>query len=168
MSDDEMIEKSKYNYGEHIPLDSIPISDTNIADGSRGLEICLRVMWMYGLKTYSCYPGNKDIFDIAYIVMEENEDVFSYLSEEFLNDEGIRIDIVDNREVIRFSGNLGEKDSEMILLAQNILSGKKKNSHILHEKIGLPFPDSWVRVIQFYDSNKDLMHWSRKVFIKKK
>ena len=173
MSDNEMNEKGKYNYGEPIPLDSIPISDTNIAlhdfaGGSRGLEICLRVMWMHGLKTYSCYPGNKDIFDIAYIVMEENEDVFSYLSEEFLNDEGIRIDIVDNREVIRFSGNIGEKDSEMILLAQNILTGKKKNSHLLQDKIGLPFPDSWVRVIQFYDSNKDLMHWSKKVFIKKK
>ena len=31
MSDNEMNEKGKYNYGEPIPLDSIPISDTNIA-----------------------------------------------------------------------------------------------------------------------------------------
>ena len=56
----------------------------------------------------------------------------------------------------------------MILLAQNILTGKKNNSSLLLEKIGLPFPDGWVRRIQFYDSNPDLMHWSSKVFLKKK
>ena len=110
MSDDEMIEKRKYNYGEHIPLDSIPISDTNIAlydfaDGSRGLEICLRVMWMHGLKTYSCYPGNKDIFDIAYIVMEENEDVFN-VEDYVLDDYQKRAAVIDenNMQIIAGAG----------------------------------------------------------------
>ena len=173
MNNDERVKKGKYNYGQHIDLDSIPISDTNIAihdfaDSSIGLEICLRVMWQHGLKTYSCYPGNDNIFDIAYIVMEENEDIFCYLSEEFLNDDNIRINIEDNKQIIRFSGNIGEKNSEMIFLAQNILKGKKKNSSLLESKIGLPFPDGWVRKIQFYDSNPDLMHWSTKVFLKKK
>ncbi len=164
--------RRKYNYGESIPLDSIPIDECNealleFADDSLGLEKCLRVMWMYGLKTHSCYPGDKNIFDIAYIVMEENEDVFAYLSEDFLNNDGIRINIENNRQVIKFAGNLGEKNSEMLLLAQNILTGRKKNSELLMEKIGLPFPDSWVRRIQFYDSN-NLMHWSGKVLIKEK
>ena len=174
MSDEEMVKKSKYNYGEPIPLDSIPISDTeealrDFANGSRGLEICLRVLWMLGLKTYASYPGNRNTFDIAYIVMEEEEDVFSYLSDEFLNHDNIRIDIVDNRQIIKFSGNDGEKNSEMILLAQNIMKRKRYNNSLLvQEKIGLPFPDGWVRKIQFYDSNPNLLHWSSKVFIKQK
>jgi hypothetical protein len=125
-------------------------------------------MWMHGLKTYASYPGNKNVFDIAYIVMEENEDVFSFLSNEFLNDDNIRIDIVDNRQIIKFSGNEGEKNSEMLFLAQNISKGRKSNEALVKEKIGLPFPDGWVRKIQFYDSNPQLMHWSSKVYIKKK
>ncbi|MBP5684388.1 MAG: hypothetical protein J6X02_03930 [Bacilli bacterium] len=163
----------KYNYGKAIPLDSIPIEECNdalleFADGSLGLEKCLRIMWQYGLKTHSCYPGDKNIFDIAYIVMEENEDVFCYLSEAFLNDDGIRIDIENGRQVIKFAGNLGEKNSEMIFLAQNILTGKKNHYDLVNEMIGKPFPDSWVRKIQFYDSNDNYMHWSSKVFIKDK
>ena len=43
------------------------------------------------LKTHSCYHGGNTTFDIGHIVMEEDEDIFSYLSEEFLNDERIRI-----------------------------------------------------------------------------
>ena len=173
MSDNEMNNIGKYNYGESIDMDTIPISDTIIAlhdfaSGSRGLEICLRTMWMHGLKTHSCYPGNNNVFDIAYIVMAENEDVFSYLSDEFLNNDDIRINIEDNRQVIKFAGNQGEKSSGMILLAQNILTGKKKNSDLVLEKIGEPFPTGWVRRIQFYDSNPELMHWSSKVLLKKK
>ena len=173
MEDNERVKIGKYNYGEPIDMDTIPISDTDIAlqdfsSGSRGLEMCLRIMWMHGLKTHSCYPGNDSVFDIGYIVLAEGEDIFSYLSEEFLNDDSIRIDIEDDRQVIKFSGNFGEKSSEMIMLAQNILTGKKRNSELLEEKIGLPFPTGWVRTIQFYDSNENLMHWSSKVFIKKK
>ena len=173
MNDKEITKISKYNYGEHIDLDLIPIEDTNQAlkefsSGSRGLEICLRTMWTHGLKTYACYPGDRDIFDIGYIVMEENEDLFSYLSEELLYSDGIRISIEDNRQVIKFSGNTGEKNSEMILLAQNILTGRKRNSNILSKKIGEPFPEAWVRKVHFYDSNPNLMHWSSKVFLKKK
>ncbi len=172
MNNDE-VKKGKYNYGEPIDLDSIPIDECELAlqefaQGSRGLEMVLRIMWMHGLKTHSCYPGNDNIFDIGYIVMAEGEDVFCYLSDEFLNDDSVRINIEDNRQVIQFSGNYGEKNSEMIMLAQNILTGRKKNSELVKEKIGLPFPTGWVRKIQFYDSNKDLMHWSSKVFIKKK
>ena len=58
--------------------------------------ISCRVLWMHGLKTYSCNPGESGSFEIGRIVMEEKEDLFSYLSEEFLNDEKIKIDIKDN------------------------------------------------------------------------
>ena len=165
---------SKYNYGVAIPLDSIPIEDTERAleefsDGSNGLNKCLRVMWMNGLKTHSSYPGEKNSFDIGHIVMEENEDIFSYLSQEFLNNERIRIDIVDNRQVIRFAGSSPEKEGALLFLTREIQSGKKKNnSQLILDKIGEPFPDSWVRRLKTHDSNIDSTYWSERVIIKSK
>lgn len=165
---------SKYNYGEPIPLDLIPIEDTELAlkefaNGSIGLEKCLRIMWMHGLRTYASYPGGKNTFDIGYIVMEEGEDVFSYLSEEFLNDDRIRIDIVDERQEIKFSGSLGEKEGALLFLAREIDSGRKKdNSELLLKKIGEPYPNGWVRRLRTYQSNIDSTYWSEKVYIKKK
>lgn len=171
--EDKVVSKMKYNYGKPINLNDIQIEDTTLAirefaNGSRGLEICLRVMWQYGLKTYSSNPGNSNMFDVAYITMEKDEDLFSYLSERTINDDAIRLDIVDDRQLIEFSGNDGEKNSEMINLAQDIVTGRKYNNKLLKEKVGKPFPDGWVRTLQFYDSNKDLLHWSKKVFIKRK
>lgn len=171
MENDEIFKQSKYSNKGPIDLDTIPIDDTNLAlvefsKGSRGLAICLRVMWQHGLKTYASYPGNNNVFDIAYIVMEENEDVFSYLNEEFLNNNGIRIDIKNNRQVVMFLGNEGEKSSGMVSLAQNIISGKKRNSKLLQEKIGEPLPTGWVRRLKTYDSNESCTYWSGKVYIK--
>ena len=103
----------KYNFGEPIKLDLIPIEECeealhDFSNGSNGMEKCLRTMWMNGLKTHSCYPGNDNVFDIGYIVMTEGEDIFCYLSEEFLNDDSVRINIEDNRQVIKFACNHGE------------------------------------------------------------
>lgn len=165
---------NKYNCGLSIPLDSIPIASCELAlkafaNGSLALEKCLRIMWMHGLKTYSSNPGNKNIFDVGHIVMEEGEDVFSYLSNGFLNDERIRIDIIDNRQEIKFMGNLGEKEGVLLLLAREISSGKKKNNEsLILEKIGEPFPAGWVRRLKSYDSNINSTYWSEKVLIKKK
>lgn len=163
--------KTKYSNRGPIDLDTIPIDDTNLAlvefsKGSAGLMLCLRVMWQNGLKTYASYPGNSNVFDIAYIIMAENEDVFGYLNEEFLNNNGIRIDIKDNHQVVYFLGNEGEKSSEMILLVQNILSGRKKNDLLLQEKIGEDFPTGWIRRLKTYDSNENCTYWSGKVYIK--
>ena len=165
---------SKYNYGEPIPLDSIPIEDLEIAlsdfaAGSNGLSKCLRAMWMHGLKTYSCYPGNKNSFDIGHITMEEGEDIFSYLSEEFLNDERIRIDIVDNMQEIKFAGNAPEKEGALLFLTRDIQSGRKKSTQeLIAEKIGEPFPDSWVRRLKTYTDNINSTYWSERVLIKRK
>ena len=164
---------SKYNYGEPIPLDLIPIEECEqalieFAAGSLGLEKCLRVMWMNGLKTYSSNPGERNTFDIGHIVMEEGEDIFSYLSEEFLNDERIRIDILYNRQEIKFAGSYGEKEGAMLFLAREIQRGKKKNnSSLINEKIGLPFPDSWIRRLNSHYCNPNSTYWGGKVLIKK-
>ena len=167
-----MIEK--YNNGLHIDLDDIPIEEIELAlkefsDGSKALEACLRVMWMHGLKTYSCNPGEKNSFDIGHIVMEEGENVFCYLSKNFLNDEKIRIDIKDNRQEILFSGNKPEKEGVMLFLAREIQNGKKKNNlKLIEEKIGKEFPKEWVRSLKSHDYNIDSFYWGEKVFIKKK
>ncbi len=173
MKNKEVFEENKYSNKGHIDLDDIPISDTlkalgDFSNGSRGLEICLRIMWQHGLKTYSCYPGDRDVFDIGYIVMAEDEDVFSYLSEKLLSDESIRIDIENERQVIKFLGSWGEKNSVMVNLAQDILTGKKNNSSLISSKIGQPLPTSWVRKLQMYSHNNDEMHWGGKVLMKRK
>ena len=175
MENKEVLEETKYSNRGHIDLDDIPISDTTLAlcefsQESRGLEICLRVMWQHGLKTYSSYPGSNNVFDIGYIVMEEEEDVFCYLSEKVLQrGNGIIIRNEDNRQVIKFFGSKGEKNSEMIFLAQDILTGKKyNNKKMLEEKMEEPLPDSWIRRLRYYDSNKNSTYWGEKVYIKRK
>ena len=174
MEEKDTIKTSKYNYGVPIPLDEISIDDCEIAlndfaDGSVGLKKSLRVMWMHGLKTHSCYHGGKTTFDIAHIVMEENEDIFSYLSEEFLNDERVRINIIDNRQEIKFAGTVPEKEGAMLFLAREIQSGKKKgNGDLILEKIGKPYPNGWVRRLKSYDSNINSTYWGEKVLIKRK
>lgn len=167
------IEENKYNLGEHIDIDIIPISDCERAiyefsQGSNGLSKCLRQMWMSGLNTYSCKSGEKSPFDIGRIVMEENEDIFNYLSKEFLNDERIRIDIVDDRETIFFAGSTPEKEGAMLFLARDLQSGRKNNIDLVKEKIGEPYPDCWVRVLKNHESNINSTYWSEKVYIKEK
>ena len=168
----EMIKETKYSNRGPINMDDIPISDTNLAlvefsKGSNGLAICLRVMWQHGLKTYASYPGSNNVFDIGYIIMAEDEDVFSYLSEDVLRPgSGIFIDVIDNRQRIKFIGNEGEKSSEMISIAQSIISGKKSNSKLVEEKIGEQLPTGWVRRLKTYAWNEECTYWSGKVYIK--
>ena len=124
---------------------------------------------MHGLKTFSCNHGERNTFEIGHIVMEEGEDIFSYLSEEFLSDERIRIDIIDNRQEIKFAGSKGEKEGAMLFLTREIQSGRKKNNkELVLKKIGEPFPVEWVRRLKSYDSNPDSTYWTEKVLIKKK
>ncbi len=172
MENNDALKQTKYSYRGPINLDDIPISDTNLAlvefsKGSQGLAICLRVMWQHGLKTYASYPGDNNVFDIGYIVMAEDEDVFCYLSEDVLKvGSGIFIDTVDNRQVIKFFGNEGEKNSEMIMLAQSILTGKKHNYKLIEEKKNEPIPTGWVRRLKTYAWNEECTYWGGKVYIK--
>lgn len=165
----------QYNHGVHVPLDSIPIEDTELAllefaNGSPALLMCLREMWIHGLKTYSSNHGEKNSFEIGHIMMEEDEDVFCYLSIDLLeNDNRFRIDRVDNRQVIKFAGNTPEKEGAMLRITREIQTGRKKgNEKIIEEKIGEPFPTEWVRELKSYDSNPNSTYWSGKVYMKKK
>ena len=163
----------KYNCGVHIDLNKIPLEDLeraidDFSQGSNGLSKCLRQMWICGLKTYSCNPGEQSPFDIGRIVMEKNIDVFCYLSEKFLNNDSIRIDIIDDREAILFSGSTPEKEGAMLMLTREIQNGRKNNKNIVKEKIGEPYPDSWVRVLRNYESNINSTYWGEKVYIKRK
>ena len=172
MKEKEKTNTKKYNRGVPIPLDTIPIEDTEIAllefaNGSNGLIKCLRIMWMHGLKTYSCNPGEKNSFDIGHIVMEEGEEIFSYLSKEFLEDDCIRINVVDNKQEIKFAGTLPEKEGAMLFLAREIQSGKKNNYSLITQKIGEPYSASWIRRLRNHDSNINSTYWSEKVYIKK-
>ena len=166
---------SKYNYGVPISLDTIPIEDTEVAlydfaNGSRGLLMCLREMWIHGLKTYSSNPGEKNSFEIGHITMEEDEDVFRYLYVDLLeNDNRIRIDKIDDRQVIKFSGTTPEKEGAMLRITSEIQSGiKKGNEEVIKKKIGESFPKEWVRRLKSYDSNPNSTYWSEKVYIKRK
>ena len=125
---------------------------------------------MHGLKTYSCNHGEHHSSEIGHIVMEEGEDIFSYLSSDLLeNDNRIRINVVDNKQEIKFTGSTGEKEGAMLRIAREIQNGKKKgNSDLIQEKIGQPFPTDWVRRLRTLESNPDSAYWSEKVYIKKK
>ena len=166
---------NKYDHGVHVSLDSIPIKDIELAlsefaDGSRALLICLRELWIHGIKTYSSCHGENNSFAIGHIVVEEEEDIFSYLSVDLLeNDDRIRIDEIDNRQVIKFAGTTPEKEGAMLRIAKEIQTGiKKGNEKAIEENIGKPFPTEWVRKLKSYTSNPESTYWSEKVYIKKK
>ena len=165
-------EKKKYNYGEPIDLDIIPISDCEQAlhefsNGSIGLEKCLRAMWMHGLKTHSCKKG-KNSFDIGEIIMAEGEDLFNFLSISFIFDERIRIDYVDGKERVRFAGTSAEKEGAMLYLTRDIQSGRKYNRKQVEENLGKPYPDSWLRRLKSHEANINSTYWSEKVYIQEK
>ena len=168
------MEDRKFNLGKHISLDDIPLEECEMAllefaDGSLGLEKCLRLMWINGLRTYCCSHGEEHNYDIGHIVMDDNEDVFSYLSEEILNDNRIRIDIVDGRQEIKFAGTPQEKEGAMLFLARELQRGKKKHNYdLVRERIGEPFIGQWIRVLRTYDYNPESAHWAGTVYIKKK
>ncbi len=174
MDDKRITYPTKYNYGEPIPLDSIPIEECEqalieFAAGSPALEKCIREMWMHGLKTYCCYNGEQNSFDIGYIIMEEGEDIFIYLSPDFIYDERIRIDLVDNKQRVRFAGSNPEKEGAMLFLTREIQSGRKKNNgEAILENIGKPYPNGWVRRLKSYNGNPDSTYWSERVLIMRK
>jgi len=85
-----------------------------------------------------------------------------------LNDDRIRIDIVDDKETIFFAGSTAEKEGAMLFLTRDLQSGRKNNRDLVIKKIGEPFPDSWVRVLKNHDSNINSTYWSGKVYIKEK
>ena len=160
MEINSFLKESKYYNRGPIDLDSIPISDCEIAleefcDGSIGLEKCLRAMWQRGLKTHSCRANYNEPYGISHVTMKENEDVFSYLSPILLEDDMVQIDIVDNRQVIRFAGKPAIREGAILSLVRDIMSGKKKNAKLWEEKIGKPFSEEWLKEVEQHNMSPE-------------
>jgi len=131
---------TKYNRTVPIKLEKIPTSELlealkEFSEGSIGMEECLKEMWINNLVTHACCIGHDD-FDLAYIAMRENIDLFKYISEELLENDNISIEISYGRQVIRFFGTKEEKEILFFKLAEDIKTGIKNNKHIIDNKIG--------------------------------
>lgn len=160
MVEEKNLKESKYSNKGPIDLDSIPIADTNLAimefgEGSISLTKCLRAMWMRGLKTHSCNAKCEEPYNIAHITMKENIDLFSFLSPVILEDEMVQIDIVEDRQTIRFAGTKARIEGAILSLIRDIQSGRKKNRKQLEEKIGVPFPEEWLQEYETYKNKNN-------------
>ena len=107
ISSSEEGKNTKYNHVAPIDLDTIPKEELEqalmeFAEGSLGLEKCLREMWKNGLKTIACCAGNNNPYEIAYIAMAEGVDIFSYLSSNLLSNDMVALES-ENNQVIRFN-----------------------------------------------------------------
>lgn len=138
----------KFNHVAPIDLDTIPLDEREMAlkefaEGSLGLEKCLRIMWENGLKTYASCAGDNDEYDIGYISMAEGVDVFSFLSNDLLSNDMIKLELIDNRQVISFGGPQKTKDELMQKVAEEISQGKKENSELIKNKLDKPLNANW-------------------------
>lgn len=143
---------TKYNHVAPIDLDIIPAHEREqalreFAEGSLGLENCLRVMWANNLKTHACCAGEQDEYDIAYITMANGVDIFSFLSEELLSSDMVALEFEEdkNRQTIRFGGTKEFKDKLMQRVADDIINGKKSNAHLIQNKIGKGLNSEWLK-----------------------
>ncbi len=142
--------RTKYNHVAPIDLDTIPKEEREqalmeFAEGSVGLEKCLRAMWGNGIKTHACCAGNDKPYDVAYITLSSGYDFYSYLSDKLLDDELIKLEDSVIGQAIFIAGTYEHKEKAFLLLANDILSGKKDNSKKVKDKIGKEFPFSWIK-----------------------
>ncbi len=140
---------NKYNISVPLDLDDLTELDKELAvvefaEGLTGLEVCLRAMWKAGLKTSACCAGNHSPYESAYIMMDKKVDLFSYLSEESLNDEMLKLEKSGKYQVIRVAGGEEKKNEVLIRISSDILSGKKDNTDQVQEKLRKSFPTWWL------------------------
>jgi len=158
ISSSEEGKNTKYNHVAPIDLDTIPKEELEqalmeFAEGSLGLEKCLREMWKNGLKTIACCAGNNDPYEIAYIAMAEGVDIFSYLSSNLLSNDMVALES-ENNQVIRFAGFEENKEKLMFMLAEDISTGKKNNMKQVKEKMGKPINLEWQKEANIYYMRK--------------
>lgn len=142
--------QTKYNHVAPIDLDTIPQNELEqalleFAEGSKGLESCLRTMWSNNLKTFACCAGNDHEYEIGNIVMSENVDIFSFLSPELLETDMIALEINDDKQAIYIGGDQKTKENIMHQISYDITQGRKNNKDLLQEKIGKPLNEEWVK-----------------------
>ena len=140
---------TKYNHIEPIDLDTITIEERDqalkeFAEGSLGLETCLRTMWKYGLKTHACGAAAESDYSIAYISMAVGEDIFGFLSSDLLDSDMIQLDNHTQNQVLYFGGPKEVKELTMLLVARDITTGKKDNALQVQNKIGKYLNEAWM------------------------
>lgn len=154
-------QNTKYNHVAPIDLNTIPNPEKEqalkeFAEGSLGLEKCLRVMWDNNLKTHACCAGEHDDYTIAYIAMSEGIDIFSFLSEELLSNDmiALKFEKIENRQTLYFGGTKELKDKLMEKVANDILTGRKQNNAIVQNKIGKELNSEWSKEGRIYHMKK--------------
>lgn len=144
-------ENGSYNYGKPVlGIENFPLEERNealhdFAEGSEKLENCLQVLWDKGLRTIACCKGahlsskTGMIENDSYIAFDSGVDIFSYLSIEFINNEYISLEEVNQHQVIRYYGKNKKDMAEM--LVYDVLSGKKLNNEALKNKVNKEVTD---------------------------
>lgn len=132
---------------DDIPKDEIFQALNDFSESSEGLKRCLSVMWKNNLRTIACCAGDEDSFDEAYIMMDENIDMFSYLSDELLFSDMVEISFKNNSQVIAFIGPSSYKEKLFNILANDIMSGKKSQIYKVLE----------IRLVSHFLENGKLM-----------
>ena len=146
---EKTIKRKNYNIKFVVPLSTIPLEDRNkalkdFAEGSFGLKQCLGTMWMKGLNTIACCPGRHGSYNSGYITMEPGVDLFSYLSNETLENGMVKLWISYGRHVVGFAGTRKKRERILLQLQQDIISGKKDNSEEVFEKLCQNYPTSYL------------------------
>jgi len=124
-----------------IPKDKIGEALKDFSEGSVSLEKCLSVLWKKELFTIACCKGDHlykgsdtgSMFGEAYIAFEPGINIFDYLSEEIIKNNNIEISNINNKQTIYFYGK--DKDILILLLANDVLSGKKENQQLIEKKL---------------------------------
>ena len=113
------------------------------SEGSKELEMCLKTLWDNNLYTKACCKGHlmgerdfKALYLYGYIAMDENIELFKYLSHYLILDPCVLLYKYNNQEVIYFYGD--NKYKNIDLLTYDILSGVKDNIDILLDKVNKP------------------------------
>ena len=134
--------KKSTKYNNHLPidLDTIPLNDRKqalkeFAEGSLGLENCLKEMWQCGLKTHACCANELSDDRPSYIQMDVNVDLFSYLSKDTILNDFIKLEVNYDRQIIRFFGPRSIRERLMNIVASDIAYGIKANYSLLQEKV---------------------------------
>ena len=158
---------NKYNISVPIDIDTLTPEAreeavVEFAEGLIGLERCLRSMWQAGLKTCGCCAGTHKPYESAYIMMERKVDLFSYLSEETLNEEMLRIERYGKIEIIRVAGDENTKNEVLLKVSKDVLSGKKNNIELVNVKLKQDLPGWWLNEKYAYKREQARKNWKEK------
>lgn len=157
----------KYNISVPIDINDLSKEEKEeavkeFAEGLIGLETCLRTMWETGLNTSACCAGTHNPYESAYIMMERKVDLFSYLSEETLKEEMLKLECFGKIEIIRVAGNIDKKNEILLKVANDLLSGKKDNKELVTEKLKQDFPLWWTSEKHAYKKEIARREWQEK------